>query len=207
MNERDQFQSQVKRLLKPALIADGFRGSGNTYRRILGEVVHIVALQGSKHGGQCCVSLGIHLTFFPGSPDAAEITELDCEFRTRLAPPGQSDCWWSYRGTEQEARAAAESILRLYREVGAPYFQSFSIFPDDFIRVTPPMLASNVELPFPRGNTKVRRALALCRIALRAGRRADARQFAAFGLAHIGPAIGLKDEFNKVLATEGDGCA
>ncbi len=201
MNKRDQFHSQLKLLLKPALIADGFRSSGTTYRRTLGEVIHVIALQGSVHGGQCCVCLGIHLTFFPRDVDANKITEPDCEFRIRLAPPGQVDHWWSYGATEQEARASAVSILRLYREVGVPYFQSFSTFPDDFIRVTPAMLACDTPLPFPGRSTEVRQALALSRIALQAGRVTDAKQFAEFGLARVGPAIGLKNEFQKILAT------
>lgn len=202
MNERDQFHSQVKLLLKPAFVADGFRPSGTTYRRTLGEVIHVIALQGSVHGGQCCVCLGIHLTFFPGDADPNKITEPDCEFRTRLAPSGQTDCWWSYGATEQEARASAESILRLYREVAVPYFQSFFTFPDDFIRVTPPMLASDAPLPFPGRSTEVRRALALSRIALHAGHIADAKQFAEFGLTRVGPAIALKNEFRKILAIQ-----
>lgn len=205
MNEREQFQSQVKLVLKPVLVADGFRASGTTYRRTLGEVIHVFTLQGSVHGGQCCVCLGIHLAFLPTAGpaptcDPAKITEPECEFRTRLAPAGDTDCWWSYGNTEQEARSSAEAILRLYRDVGVPYFQRFSTFPDDFIQVSPPMLASEAPLPFPGHSTEVRRALALSRIALHTGRIADAHKFAEIGLARVGPAVALKNEFRKVLA-------
>jgi len=205
MNEREQFHSAVKLILKPALVADGFRAAGTTYRRTLGEVVHVVALQASRYGGQCCVCLGIHLTFLPlvGSAEAcdpAKITEPECEFRSRLTPNGESDFWWSYGTTEHEAQASAGSILRLYREVGAPYFGCFATFPDDFVGVTPSMLASGAALPFPKGGTLVRRALALSRIAVHTGRSADAKQFAEIGLAHVGPAIGLKNEFQKIVA-------
>ncbi len=207
MNEREQFQSQVKLALKPALIADGFRASGTTYRRTLGEVIHILTIQGSIHGGQCCVCLGIHLTFLPpigssGTCDPTKISEPECEFRTRLTPPDKTDFWWSYGNTEHEARISADSILRLYREIGIPYFQRFSEFPDDFVRVSPAMLASDAPLPFPGRSTEVRRALALSRIALHTGRIADAHQFAEFGLAHSGPAVALKSEFRKILATK-----
>jgi hypothetical protein len=207
MSERDQFHSQVKQVLKPVLIADGFRASGTTYRRTLGEVIHVINLQGSIHGGQCCVCLGIHLTFLPmvastDACDSTKITEPECEFRSRLAPLGKSDCWWSYGVTEHESRSSAESILQIYREVGVPYFERFSKFPDDFDRVTPSMLAGSSPLPFPNGGTLVRRALALSRIALRTGRIADAKKFAETGLANVGPAIGLKSEFNKILAVE-----
>lgn len=202
VNERQQFHSQVKLLLKPALIADGFRASGTTYRRTLGEVTHVFALQGSVYGGQCCVCLGIHLTFLPGDYDPNKITEPDCEFRTRLAPSGQADCWWSYGANEQEARVSTESILQLYREVGVPYFHRFSTFPDDFVRVTPSMLASGTFLPFPPGGSLARRAFILSLIAIQTGRIADAKQFAEFGLANVGQAVGLKDKFRKILATK-----
>jgi hypothetical protein len=207
VNERGQFHSLVKQVLKPALVADGFRVSGNVYRRTYGAVIHVIALQGSIHGGQCCVCLGIHLTFLSpvgatGGCDPAKITEPECEFRSRLAPAGQSDYWWSYGATEQEARASAESIIGLYREVGVPYFRQFSSFPDDFVRVTPSIFASSAPVPFPKGGTLVRRALALSRIALRTGRIVDAKQFAEIGLAHVGPAVGLKNEFRKILAND-----
>lgn len=215
MNEREQFYSQVKLVLKPALVADGFRGSGTTYRRILGDVIHVFALQGpnpgsSSYAGQCCVCLGIHLAFLPTvvPREPAKLTEPDCEFRTRLAPPGREDCWWPYGSTDAEARASAESILRLYREVGAPYFARFSTFPADFVRVTPDMLGSSEPLPFPACYTAGRRALALTRIALRAGSLEDAKRFAAFGLAHISPlATGLKAEFQSILSTNATGIA
>ena len=200
MNERDQFHAQVKLLLKPALVADGFKASGLTYRHVLGEVVHVIALQGSVYDSRCCVNLGIHLTFFPGDFVPNKITEPDCEFRTRLTPPGLSDYWWSYGNTEKEARASAESILSLYREVGAPYFQNFSTFPEDFIRITPAMLHGGTPLQFPGHSTEARRALVLSRIALHTGRIADAKQFAEFGLAHAGPKSALKHEFRKILA-------
>jgi hypothetical protein len=207
MYERDQFHCAVKLILKPVLIADGFRASRTTYRRTLGEVIHIVALQGSPHGGQCCVNLGIHLAFLPlvGSAEACDfvrITERECEFRSRLAPTGQCDFWWSYGSTEHEAQASAESILRLYRDVGVPYFGRFTKFPDDFVHVTPSMLSNGSPLRFPSGGTFVRRALALSRIALHTGRIAEAKQFAEIGLAHLGRAKGLENEFRNMLAVE-----
>jgi len=64
----------------------------------------------------------------------------------------------------------------------------------------PSMLASGAALPFPKSGTLVRRALALSRIAVHTGRSADAKQFAEIGLAHVGPAIGLKNEFQKIVA-------
>lgn len=178
--------------------------SGNTSRRVGGVVIHVVTLQGSAHGGRCCVCLGIHLGFLPlvgtATFNPTTIEELDCEFRTRLAPPGQSDAWWSYGTSESEARQSAESITQLYQQVGASYFRRFTLFPDDFIRVTLAMLAGDEILPFPVGGTFVGRALALARIAQRVGRIDEARQFAEAGLARVGQATSLKQAFRQILA-------
>jgi hypothetical protein len=202
MDARSQFHAQVRKTLTPVLTADGFRASGTSYRRVLGEVFHVITLQGSVRGGQCCVCLGIHLAFLPtvgGMPDAEQIEEPECEFRTRLTPIGQSDAWWTYGQTERQTAESVESILSLYRAVGVPYFARFSHFPDDFSRVTPEMLADVSDLPFPRGGTFVRRALALSRIATHIGRPADARAFAEIGLSRVGPAVSLKPAFRDLI--------
>jgi hypothetical protein len=205
MDSRKQFLAQVKEVLVPVLKADGFTGSGVTYRRVVGDVFHVLTLQGAVSGGKCCVCLGIHLSFLPGqgsltAPDPKTVEEPDCEFRTRLTPVGQSDYWWPYGVSEQEAKESAESICRLYQEIGAPYFQRFSTFPEDFTHVTPTMLTAGGELPFPSGGTFVRLALALARIAQRVGRAEDARQFAEVGLARVGPAVSLKHAFRQIIA-------
>lgn len=198
MDARKQFLAQIKQVLNPILKSEGFTTSGNTYRREIGEVIHVIALQGSVHGGQCCVCLGIHLNFL--SPfDPQKIEEPDCEFRTRLKSHEQSDAWWSYGTTEREAKISAESICHLYQQVGSPYFRRFSKFPDDFNQVKPAMLSANLELPFPNGSTFVRRALALAKIAQRCGQTNDARQFSEAGLAQVGPATSLKFAFKKIM--------
>jgi hypothetical protein len=110
MPERDQFNLQIKEVLKPVLVADGFRASGTTCRRTMGEVIHVIHVPGSIHGGQWRV---------------------------------------------------------------------------------------------PRHPSHVWRALALCRIAAHLGRTSEARQFAETGIASVGPAVGLKIEFRKILAALG----
>jgi hypothetical protein len=205
MDSRKQFLAQIKQVFVPVLKADGFTGSGNTYRRVTGDVIHVLTLQGSVSGGRCCVCLGIHLSFLPGqgslsAPDPKIIDVPDCEFSSRLTPLGQSDAWWPYGVSEDEARESAESICRLYQQIGAPYFQRFSTFPEDFTRVTPAMLTAGGELPFPSGGTFVQLALALARIAQRVGRVEDARQFAETGLERVGAAVALKPAFRKIIA-------
>jgi Domain of unknown function (DUF4304) len=207
MDARKQFLGHIKQVFTPVLKADGFAVNGRTYRRVRGEVIHVVALQGAITGGRCCVCLGIHLGFLPcvgstGPTDASKIQEQDCEFRRRLAPPGESDSWWNYGMTEREAKESVESICQVYQEVGEPYFRQFSTFPEDFTRVTPATLATTVgDLPFPVGGTLGRRLLALSRIALRVGRTSDARSFAELGIANAGQATFLKNAFKQIIAT------
>lgn len=204
MDQRGLFHAQLKSILKPALVADGFRASGMIYRRVMGDVIHLIKIQGSRDGGRCCVCLGIHLAFLPtvlgDKCIPNKISEPDCEFRSRLAPVGDADCWWDYGCSVDEARRSVMAILKLYQEVGRPYFSRFSAFPNDFSQVTPAMLVSGEPLPFPEGDTLVRFALALSRIALRIGRTADAKAFAEYGLAEAKFAVGLRGEFRKLLA-------
>jgi hypothetical protein len=87
-------------------------------------------------------------------------------------------------------------------EVGAKYFERYSFFPDDFTRVTPSCVASDLVLPVPGWGTFVRRTLALARINAYIGRATEAKQFAELGLAHLGRAIALKSEFEKILAMQ-----
>jgi hypothetical protein len=205
VNERDQFLAEIKNSLRPILKAEGFRASGNTtFRRKLGDVIHVLTIQGSRHGGQCCVCLGIHLMFLPlvgtgGICDPEKITEPECEFRSRLRPEGMSDFWWKYGSSEEEARLSAASLLHIYQDVGRPYLQKFSKFPEDFCQLTPSMLANGITEPFPRNTTAARRALALSRIYIHLGRIDEAKQFAEFGLAHVGPAIALKSEMQNII--------
>lgn len=205
MSERLQFQNQLKAVLTPVLKSQGFRQSGTTYRRTIGDVVHVIQIQGSQHGGQCCVCLGIHLAFFPSvgsnAPcDPASIKEPECEFRSRLTPQGQSDYWWSYGTTEPESEASACSIRDLYQERGASYFDRFSRFPDDFIRVTSDTTEAEMNGLFPRCFTSVRRDLALARIYGHIGDIASARFFAARGVAAVGQATALRAAFRPFLS-------
>jgi hypothetical protein len=59
MDPYDRFHDLLKRDFAPLLRGDGFKGSGTTFRRISGEVIHVVNIQGSKYGGQCCVGVKV----------------------------------------------------------------------------------------------------------------------------------------------------
>lgn len=57
--------------------ADGFTGSGRTFRRVAGEWVHVVNVQGSRYGGQFGVNVAVHPLAI--EPSAMPITTLRSE--------------------------------------------------------------------------------------------------------------------------------
>ena len=202
-DDRKLFLQVLREVFAPELRTDGFRGSGANYRRFRDPVIQVVNIQGSRYGGQCCVNLGLHLSFLPavGSllPDPKTLTESACEFRWRLAPEGQQDHWWSYGADEASAKASATRITELYRERGKPQLDQWLDFRDRFIGVTVEGLERRQPDTVPRGATNVRAALAFARIHTHLGNPERAREFAEFGLKHIGRATALQSELERLL--------
>ena len=184
------FRLELKTRLAPMLRAEGFAGSGVTFRRQTGVVIQVLTVQGSNYGDSCCINLGTHLTFLPTTmdepPDPKNITESLCEFRRRLAPEGQSDRWWSYGSDRREASASVEDLVGLTRRLGLPFFERFREFPGAFERVTPEQLASGDFSMLPGGVTAGQGALAMARIAAHLGQASRARDFAQVGMASLG---------------------
>jgi hypothetical protein len=200
---RDHFFEILRVRFAPLLRSEGFRGSGRTFRRICGEFLHVLNIQGSQFGGQCCVNLGVHLSFLPllgggGDPDPKRIQEPECEFRARLAPRGETDRWWPYGTTEEEADASARHLIDLYCSVGRKHFERASSFPEPFVSITPEDLERGDLSLLPGRTTDVRACLAMARISYRRGDPELARRFAAIGLSRVGSAAGLRAELDAL---------
>jgi hypothetical protein len=106
--------------LAPVLRADGFKGSGRTYRRTVNGVVQVVNVQGSRSGGSFAINLGLHPLALPirsgQQADPRKINEIDCAFRRRLRED-ERDQWWSHDSAES-AVVAAQAAAEVYRRVG-----------------------------------------------------------------------------------------
>jgi hypothetical protein len=106
--------------LAPVLRADGFKGSGRTYRRTVNGVVQVVNVQGSRWGGSFAINLGLHPLALPirsdQPADSRKINEIDCVFRRRLRED-ERDQWWSHDSAES-AVVAARAAAEVYRKVG-----------------------------------------------------------------------------------------
>ena len=204
MDTYDIFRGFLKDSFSPQLRAEGFKGSGTTFRRIKVDAIHVLNVQGSRSGGKCCVNLGVHFAFLPTAgdqpvADLKKLKEYECDFRARLHEAGEADHWWDYGVTEAEAQSSCENLIDTYRRRGAAFFDAFEPSPDVFDRITPAELdigdCSN--LP-PTGNTLVRIALTMSRIMKHLGQSQKCREFAEVGLHHLGQATGLRREFERL---------
>jgi hypothetical protein len=85
----------MKDLLKriaPFLRGMGFRGSGQNYRKVDGDFVLVINIQGSRWGDNFYVNLGAQPIFVPaeGNADLKTLKEYECILRRRV---GQEWPW------------------------------------------------------------------------------------------------------------------
>ena len=193
-----EFRTQLRTKLAPLLRAEGFSGSGVTFRRVRGEVIQLLHVQGSRYGDSCCVELCVHLTFLPTKlnhpADPKNIRFADCEFRRRLAPEGESDYWWAYGSNEVEAAGSVARLVDSVQHSALPHFDRFGNFPGWFEGITPQVIASDSYGDFgvlPGDLTVARAALAMARIAAHLGRPEHAQEFAEVGLASLSGRSGV----------------
>jgi len=89
--------------LAAPLAAAGFKTTGRTWRRQVGDTVQVVHVQASRHNagadGQFVLTAGVYfpalaarLALFPPNESPGE---PDCQVRTRPMPPGRK--WWKVR--------------------------------------------------------------------------------------------------------------
>lgn len=201
---KERFFTHLKTHFAPRLRDIGFTGSGQNFRRVVGEVIHAINLQGNKWGGSCAVNLGLHLTFLPteGLPKPANprtVTEIDCAFRGRLAKRGESDCWWPYELPDNSPEEAADDLISRYFEHGESRFQRFRTADDVVSSLQPDRFRTGDwrgELP---GTPPIARtALMAARIYAHLGRDALRRESAQFALANLGHASGLREELERL---------
>lgn len=193
----------ITKELSPVFHGDGFRGSGRTFTRVRGELIHLVNIQGSSWGGSFAVNLAVHLMFLPdvrGFPaDPRKISESLCEFRRRMTAPSASDQWWRYDDNEDSIRGAVLQAKQVYLEHGRAQLEFFRTYPDDFVRMTPENISSPKELLGGFHNTFPRLALIFARIRLHEGDLQSARRFAQVGLEHVDQTSLLADLMRDVI--------
>ena len=193
---RDRFAPELRKL--------GFKGSGSNFRRIRADVISTINIQGNKYGGSSAVNFGLHLTFLPlywnnELPEVPKIKEVDCEFRDRLAPKGESDYWWKYGGLLSSPSSRVDHLVKTYMQVGEVAFSQFDTVEKVAGMISIDDVSSKRFIKVFGGVTDVRAALTMARVHLHLGKFDTARQFADVGLKNLGRATVLRPQFLKIL--------
>lgn len=196
-----KLETSIRAYLQPSLKEDGFSGCGRTFRRVQSRLVQVVNIQGSRHGGQFAINLGIQPVDIPDilgrEPDQKKITEPDCEFRKRLSESGV-DQWWTHDSTPAGMDAAVQDAAAVYIRCGRPLLNLLGGADSPIFSITPKDMPTFRDILRGFGSTDSRIALALARLRKAGGRMDEARAFAAYGLDHVGKAASLRAHLEEI---------
>ncbi|GAB7533244.1 hypothetical protein PS3A_56600 [Pseudomonas sp. 3A(2025)] len=194
---RSEFFKLLAQKLYPVLRAEGFKGSGQTLRRIDGPLIHVFNVQGSRGGEQCYLNLGAHLDFLPAEGGLAvqpqKLEEAHCVFRGRIDSPAGAAFGWAYGDSEEQAEETIAFIVSEWQRVGRAFFAQHAFYPQSYEA----LLLREVDADA----IHARSALHLARIAAHLGQHERARSLVEIGLARAPErATILKAELAQVLA-------
>lgn len=199
---RIRIESVIRERFAPVLRAEGFKGTGRTFRRIRNGCIHLVNIQGSLYGGQFAINLAIQPLAIPdvrgNEPDPKKIVESQCELRKRLSETG-ADQWWKYHDLESLNQVMSDAA-NVYVKHGRPAFEAMSVTPSPLEVVTARDLAEGRLNLNGFGSTKVRLALALARLREAEGRIEEAVAFASYGLENWGGAFSPFPDLKRIAA-------
>ena len=203
MSGRKQLE-YFEHCISPMLEVDEFVSSNGMWLRSTGLIINCVELQLKGDKQACCVNLGVHFTFIPpvGKSQLVAISELsqpECEIKSRLAWQGEADHWWSFGDAQQQAT----DMISCYEQEGRPFFHRFSQFPHPFADIELGEIATETTAAFFPGMTKVRMVLLLARIHDHLGHRDKVLSLCNFGIEVAGMASGPKAAFRDLLRKYG----
>lgn len=194
-----RLEPAIRQALAPVLREDGFSGSGRRFRAEAGQWIKVVTVQGSRWGGSFAVNLGIHFATAPdmagNAIDPKKMSEADCAFRRRLSETSH-DRWWTHDEDATSMLAAVRSATETYVAFGRNYLSQAI---EGLDAIAPKALfAGNYDLQGFGAGTKANLGLALARIRSLQGRYAESREFARFGIDHLGLSTFLKAELETL---------
>ena len=199
MIDRKTFQSLLSKRFYPVLRDEGFKGSGNTLRRINGKVIHVFNFQGSSSGNQGYLNMGVHLSFLPAERgvviQSEKIEEPDCIFRKRIIPPPGPQFGWSYCSSIEEASENVEFIVSEWPSQGRIFYDRYSTYPESFKSIISQSVPSELH---------PRECLHYARIAVELGLSAQACEYSKSGLERAGErATILRSSLKETLIRAG----
>lgn len=202
---KKEFLDILKNEFAPRLREVGFKGSGNNFRRVAGEVIHAINIQANKYGGSYAVNLGVHLTFLPvrwsgERPDPDKIFAYECEFSARLAPPGKTDYWWKYRGLLVSPVKSARHLIDTYFMHGEPRFADCDTLDKILAKLSLKAIQAGEDPPLPGPASPLGTAVCAARVHLYHGDKNAARALAEYALARHKQAPNLKSAIEEILS-------
>lgn len=140
--DRKAYLKELNKKFIPLLRESEFKGSGATFRRLNGPVVHVFNVQGSSGRGGCYINLGAHLLLLEDShgdkKDPIKIDEASCLFRTRFEPDEKQfevNGLWPYGGSEREMDLSISHMVVKWKREGQSFFEKYQDYPDSFMAV------------------------------------------------------------------------
>jgi hypothetical protein len=198
-----RIETAIREHLAPVLRADGFAGSGRTFRRTVAGWIQVLGVQGSRNGGEFAVNLALQPAALPdvlgNAPDPKKITEDLCEFRRRMSESERSDMWWSHKSTAESLATAVREMVGAYERTGRRLLDDATAKGSDLNTVSATDFAAGKFNFLGFGSTHCRIAFALARMRESEGQRADAVAFAKHALEHVGGAVSLKAQIKTFL--------
>ena len=193
--DRQFFLKLRSKQLYPILRNEGFVGAGSTLRRVVGPLIHVFNVQGSRHGGECFLNLGTHLEFLPpegGQQVSSELLEEShCVFRKRIDPPAGTAFGWAYGASAEAAEQTIEFIVSEWPLQGHAFFKKYASYPGSFVEL---LVGTEPTAIHARTN------LHFARIAAHLDRPEEALRFAQAGLASAGErATSLRYDLSVIL--------
>ena len=182
-SDKPRLEDSIRVHFAPSLRADGFRGSGRTFRRIVDEAVHVVNVQGFWFGGRFAVNLGVHplrLVDVAGKMRApSKITESFCAFRTRLG----DSLTWHHDGTSDEMDRAVVDTAAFYRTHAHDFFGLF-MGPDSVLQTltVDSLQAGTYQFEQYCMGSVIGVAYEFAKLRREQGRLSEAKAFASFAL-------------------------
>jgi Domain of unknown function (DUF4304) len=197
-----RLEASLNRYLAPLLRADGFAGSGRSFRRSNDDFIQVVQIQGSRHGGKFAINLGIQPLNMPdalGNTDHRKIKEELCEFRGRLTDSeSRDDQWWQHEATAASMDDAVREAASVYEVTGRRILSTLAAKDSPLLTITPAQFNVGKLNLFGFANTKVRMARMFALMRSASGNPEDAHDFALIALANLGQATGLRKELEEL---------
>lgn len=201
MAAEPSLEASIKVRLAPALREDGFSGSGRNFRRLNGDMIDLLQIQGSMGGDAFYINLAIQPVGAPcvlgELPDFKKLKVQNCLFSRRLEPARHDR--WSYGLAAASMDAAVDDAKSVYSLDGRAAFATASGPHSVLKTVTASQLANgDVDLAgFGGLGIGTIQSLAVMRFV--SGDRVEASAFARLGLSH-GARTGLRDELEAIIA-------